>query len=365
MTLQDALEQFIADANARGLSPDTVQQEGAAMSLRSAIEAFLLAVEADCSPATVETHRYRLVRLNTALGARPVSDVTVEELRRYVVGLRDEPRLGPTTVHGHVRSLKRLFSWLVSEGILSPEANPAQRIRLPRLPDVPPKGIAIEDVRKLLAAAMEMGQEWERRRNLAILLFLADTGCRLQGVAGLSLSDLDLRGRTAIVREKMQQWRFVFLKPVVVEALEQWLEVRGQVAGPKAGNAVWVSRRGTPLTRWGIQNMLKRLKKRAGVTGPASAHAFRHGFAINYLLNGGDLATLADLLGHKDIETTKRYYARFRQDQLREQHDRYSPVDDLLPWSAGLRSQWPAFESRRGYLEKAAQAACGKRQPAE
>jgi len=318
MVLQDALDEFILDA------------EDVDMSIQQAIDAFLLAMGASSAPSTVETHRYRLARLSAVLGARPVSEVTVGELRRYVVRLRNEPTLSPTTVHGHIRSLKRLFNWLVSEGVLSPEANPARRIALPRLPNVPPKGISIEDARKLLAAAMEMGQEWERRRNLAILLFLADTGCRLQGLTGLRLSDLDLRGRTAIVREKMQQWRFVFLKPVVVEALERWLEMRGEVAGPKAGDAVWISRRGTPLTRWGIQNMLKRLKRRAGVTGPASAHSFRHGFAIHYLLNGGDLATLADLLGHSDIETTKKYYARFKREQLREQHDRYSPVDVLL-----------------------------------
>jgi integrase/recombinase XerD len=70
--------------------------------------------------------------------------------------------------------------------------------------------------------------------------------------------------------------------------------------------------------------MLKRLKQRAGLAGRANPHSFRHGFAKEYLMEGGDLASLADLMGHESVETTKSFYAVFEQDDLRRKHDQFS-----------------------------------------
>lgn len=70
--------------------------------------------------------------------------------------------------------------------------------------------------------------------------------------------------------------------------------------------------------------MLKRLKKRAGVTDRANPHALQHGFAKDYLMAGGGLASLADLMGHEGVETTRRFYAVLEQEGLRRKHDRFS-----------------------------------------
>ena len=67
-----------------------------------------------------------------------------------------------------------------------------------------------------------------------------------------------------------------------------------------------------------------RLRKRAGVTDRANPHSFRHGFAKDYLMAGGDLASLADLTGHESVETTKSFYAIFEQDDLKRKHDQFS-----------------------------------------
>ena len=87
---------------------------------------------------------------------------------------------------------------------------------------------------------------------------------------------------------------------------------------------------GAALTTNGVAQMLKRRAKRAGVTGPVNSHAFRHGFARHYLLDGGDLGTLADLLGHSSVEVTKSFYGLFTFEELREKHRRHSPVRGLL-----------------------------------
>lgn len=291
---------------------------------------FLVAIRADgCSKATVDTYRYRLARLVKQLGDQPIEAVSTEVLRAHIAGLRDEGILKPVTVHGHVRAIKRIFNWFALEGIIG-EENPAARIRQRKPPDAPVKAISLCDALELLMATHKVGQPWEQVRNRAIAMFLLDTGCRVSGLVKLNLDKLDLAKRMASVEEKKGKWRFVFLVPSTVEVMETWLQVRSERhnVGPTEV-AVFTNRTGVRLTRFGVGQLLRRLATVADVEGPTNPHAFRHGFAISYLMNDGDLATLCDLMGHQDVSTTKQSYARFLFKHLRTKHDRHSPINGL------------------------------------
>jgi len=78
-----------------------------------------------------------------------------------------------------------------------------------------------------------------------------------------------------------------------------------------------------------VIQMLRRLKKKAGVQGRVNPHAFRHAFAREYILNGGDLASASQFLGHTQIAVTKMYYAVFLAEELRDKHSEFSPVARL------------------------------------
>jgi len=119
------------------------------------------------------------------------STITTRELRAYVAHLRERKRYGdhPTrlvengnlsahSVAGHVRTLKRFFNWLAGEGLI--DANPAAALKLPRLPRAAPRGVALEDVARLLRAATNC-------RDRALLWFLIDTGCRVAELCALRL----------------------------------------------------------------------------------------------------------------------------------------------------------------------------------
>jgi integrase/recombinase XerD len=86
---------------------------------------------------------------------------------------------------------------------------------------------------------------------------------------------------------------------------------------------------GEGLTDSGIALILKRLKKRAGVTGRTNPHAFRHGFAREFILNGGDIVVLSKLLGHNNINTTAAFYAIFTEDELAGMHAKFSPLSQF------------------------------------
>jgi integrase/recombinase XerD len=111
------------------------------------------------------------------------------------------------------------------------------------------------------------------------------------------------------------------------QALQKWLGLHGSLSP-----YIFISMENDqePLTESGLNQLLIRLKKRANVEGRVNPHSFRHNFAREYLRNGGDLVTLARLLGHKDIKTTADYYAIFAPDELAELHEKFSPLKGLI-----------------------------------
>jgi integrase/recombinase XerD len=247
--------------------------------------------------------------------------VTLQKLRTFLAELRarhSEKRpdrlISPATVRGYTRGLKRFCHWLHEEGYLA--ENPASRLRLPKAPKRTPKGIVLDDLRRMVAVADV--------RERALMYFLIDTGCRAGEVCGLTMNGLDITNGTATVIGKGNKERVVYLVESTRAALRAWFIARSE---EKARSHVFCGIRG-PLTPVGLYQVLKRVAARAGVSERWNPHAFRHAYAREHLLNGGDLASLADLLGHEDVQTTQ-VYSVFTRAELRQQHARCSPAGRL------------------------------------
>lgn len=294
------------------------------MLLTEAVEALLIATKADGrSPATIKAYRQKLGYLVKFLGDVQVEEITTNDLRRYVASLWDRG-LSPFTVSSRVGHLKRLFSFLIGEGII--ESDPTRRIKRPKPKRGVPKGITHRDFFALLATTEE--GTLADLRDRAIIFFLADTGCRVGGLCRLHVGDLDFDTGLAQVVEKGEKERFVPFLPQTAQALGDWLEVR-----PRQTDYVFTGLRGRSegaLTPSGVIQMLKRRAKRAGAEGPVNPHSFRHAFARDYLKSGGDLASLADLMGHEDMSITKEWYSVFTIGDLQEKHRRHSPIAQLF-----------------------------------
>ena len=308
------------------------------MLLSEALESLVVATEANGrSPRTVQNYRQKLAPMLAFLGDVPVEAVTVHDLRRFVVHLRSRTTrfdahdhrpeipggLAAASLAGYVRAIKRLFSFLLDDGII--ESNPAHKLQMPKVGRGEPKANDPVEFPKLLAATE--GDEPAKRRNRAILLFLADTGCRVGGLVGLRLADIDLVKRLAKLTEKGVKTRLAPFSEPTGAALAAWLAVR-----PACDHDFVFNHPAAPhgrLTAEGVKQVLRRLKVDANCTGPCNPHSFRHGFARLYLQSGGDLATLADLLGHSSVNVTWQFYAIFRTAELQELHDKFSPIAEM------------------------------------
>jgi integrase/recombinase XerC len=305
---------------------------GDAVTVKEAIERFLNEQTGILADSTIAWYSQRLGPLAAVHGLE-LDKVTGDELielwkaqdgrdTRYI-GAAQRPEcdggLSVYTLFGMVTTWRRFFNWCASKGYI--EESPAAELRKPQLPDEPPKAISKRDMLKLLQEAKHTKYP---KRDYALVSFLADTGCRVGGLIGLKLQDLDVETGRATVREKgrggRRKARTVYMTPETIKALKAYLKDRTSTT-----DFVFVGRRGG-LKISGVQQILERLAQRAGVTEHFNPHAFRHGFARGMLDNGADLATVSQWLGHEDIFITARFYARWADSEMKEKHDRYSWV---------------------------------------
>lgn len=254
-----------------------------------------------------------------------VERVSTDLLRQYIAWLRHRPntRTGAEqsgeTIAGYIRTLHRFWGWCAVEyGI--PDA--MKRIAFPKTNEQRPKAVSLGDVVAMFNALPE--DTPTGARNRAILAFLIDTGCRAAGLCSLTVADMDFERQRAMITEKGNKQRIVVWTERTGELLTEWANWRAPVA-PFFYNVRTLK----PLTPNGLRIIIRKLANAAGVQGRVNPHSFRHAFAREYILNGGDLATLSRLMGHRQVSTTVGHYAIFTVDELARHHEMFSPMSRM------------------------------------
>lgn len=155
------------------------------------------------------------------------------------------------------------------------------------------------------------------RDNLVLELFLA-TGCRVSEVVGMRVEEIDMDNGCVKVLGKGQKERIVFFSDRVLEYLERYLD--GRRSGP-----VVLSCRAPHqgLKKNALENIIRAIARRAGITKRVFPHLLRHTFATRALNKGMPLPTLCDIMGHASTETT-RIYAKNSQGRLKYEYDMYA-----------------------------------------
>jgi site-specific recombinase XerD len=175
-------------------------------------------------------------------------------------------------------------------------------VRREDLPASAPRAITVEEQRRLLRIA-----ERATARDRAIVVVLLYTGLRLAELVALDIEDLRVSARKGIVivrSGKGDAYREVPLNALVRQVLEEWLADRKTKAG-EGERAVFVGRGGRRLSKRSVDDVVRGLGKDAGMS--LSAHILRHTFLTRMVRQGSDLVLVAELAGHRRLETTRRY----------------------------------------------------------
>jgi integrase/recombinase XerD len=266
------------------------------------VERYLLVLAAQRSPRTVDAYRRDLASLAASLD-RNVSDATVEDLERWLAGMRAEG-LAPSTLARRVSAVRTYFRHLNMIG--RRDDNPAAAIKLPRRAQRLPRALSPAEVERLIDAATGTTPRTLRDRALVELLYGA--GLRVSEAVGLEKMGIDLDARIVRVVGKGGKERLVPLGRPAAEAARRYLALGRPHLDRRYRPELFLNARGGPLTRAGAFLILRRLAEKAGLEPErVHPHLLRHSFATHLLEGGADLRSVQEMLGHADLSTTERY----------------------------------------------------------
>jgi integrase/recombinase XerD len=273
---------------------------------------------------TLESYRRDVTQfaawLDSASG-KALLEAGTADLQRHLAWRMESKGAKPRTTGRLVSSLKRFFQFAVREGLRADD--PAVDLESPKLPRSLPKSLSEAEVESLLAAPDVASAQGVRDR--AMLETLYASGLRVSELVGLRTVQVSLDMGVVRVLGKGSKER---LTPLGEEAVA-WIvryqkEGRPQLLGARKSDALFVTARGTPMTRQAFWALVKRHASKAGIGRAISPHTLRHAFATHLINHGADLRVVQLLLGHSDISTTQ-IYTHVARERLKALHRKHHP----------------------------------------
>ena len=240
-----------------------------------------------------------------ALSAPRARDLAARDYKRH---MKVDHGLSPASVNQALAGMDHLFRFLGLGAAI---------VRREELPRSAPRARDVEQQRLLLQAAEE-----STARDRAIVALLLFTGLRMSEAAALHVADVRISARKGLVvvrSGKGDAYREVELNALVRAMLDEWVDARNKIAR-KGETSFFVSRTGDELSSRSIDLAVRRVEARARLE--LSAHVLRHTFVTGLVRAGNDLVLVAELAGHRRLETTRRY-------SLPSRADRQKAVSDL------------------------------------
>ncbi len=265
-----------------------------------------LRLEGGFSPNTLSAYRSDLDKLQSFMALKGIQDpgeVTPQLLAQFLEVLH-RSGLAHASCARCLAAVRSFFRFLVEDRVL--KENPAAGMRSMRRGRRLPKALGMEEVTRLLDIAARRTPE--DTRDGAMLEVLYATGLRVSELVRLRVAELNLDSGFVILTGKGNKQRLVPMGSVAAEKLKQYLiQTRPLLLKQRTSSYVFITRRGTAMTRQAFWKLLRRRAKRAGLLAPPSPHMLRHSFATHLLEGGADLRAVQAMLGHANIATTQIY----------------------------------------------------------
>jgi len=301
----------------------------------AAVDAFLAhaAVERGLSPRTIEAYGRDLARLAAHLakaGVRRVGGLRHEHLTGFVRALEAAGLSARSRARALV-AVRRMLRHAGAVGAIGDD--PTRGLSSPRLERALPRVLRPDESVALIEAARVEGPLG--LRDCAMLEMLYGSGLRVSELVTLVLGAVDRRAGLLRVTGKGSKERIVPIGEPALLALDDYLAEGRPVlarAATRVVDTVFLSRRGSAMTRQNFFQRLKGIARSAGVPSErVSPHVLRHAFATDLLEGGADLRAVQSMLGHSDLSTTQ-IYTHVSRGRLR------STVEERHPRGAGRRA---------------------------
>lgn len=284
-----------------------------------------LELERNVSQNTIENYNHYLARFIDFAGEIEPSKIDLELIRKYRLHLArwKDPQTGlplkRKTQNYFMIALRAFLKYMTRMDI---NTLPPEKVELGESEDSPLKVLENKDLETLLDAPDQTKSDGMRDR--AILEALFSTGLRVSELASLNIDSINFERREFPILGKGGKERIVFLSEAAAETLQKYLSTRHDPYKPLF---IRFQGRQDPsddgenmrLTTRSIERIVEKYVKQVGLTVKATPHTLRHSFATDLLVNGADIRSVQEMLGHSNIATTQ-IYTHITNKQLREVH---------------------------------------------
>lgn len=282
------------------------------------------------SKKTLENYNHYLKRFLAFAGDILIKDIKLDKIqsfRLHLNRLTDEKGnqlLSIKTQNYHIIALRAFLKYCIKNDIksLSPE-----KIDLSKIPERTVEYLSREELERLFGVVDVKSKRG--RRDIAILETLYSTGLRVSELTALNRNQVDLNRCEFMVRGKGKKPRIVFLSERAVNAIEKYLSVRddnydplflNHGRGKQTDDILEGEKR--RLSTVMIQYLVRNYARKAGIIKKVTPHVLRHSFATELLINGADIRSVQEMLGHASITTTQ-IYTHLTNKRLKEVHEKF------------------------------------------
>ena len=291
---------------------------------RQRIDTFLdaLWLEKNLGENTLTAYRQDLLQVAAALAERDLTLTTADDgaLAR-ILGQRLQSGAALRSVVRLLSSVRRFYGYAEREGWVS--RDPSRNLQSPRIGRVLPHVLSETETEALLAApdcTHPLGL-----RDAAMLELMYACGLRVSELVNLETRQVDLGADMVVVFGKGRKERLVPMGEVASSRVTQYLQMgRPQILGQRISAFLFVTGRGTAMTRQRFWQNIERYARSAGITQTVSPHSLRHAFATHLLNHGADLRSVQLMLGHAALSTTE-IYTHVAQARLKALHAKHHP----------------------------------------
>ncbi len=222
-------------------------------------------------------------------------------------------------------AVRSLFKYLFNHDLIN--SNVASKVRTPKLHNKEIIRLEQDEVNRMLDAVASNNTFSNRQKaydkntyerdNALVTLFLG-TGIRISECIGLNVDDFDFSQNAFKVTRKGGNQTVLYFSEEVAAALKIWLKKRATLGLDETEKAMFVSLQKRRISTRAVENLVKKFAKEATPLKKISPHKLRSTFGTNLYRETKDIYIVADVLGHKDVNTTKKHYAAISEDMRRD-----------------------------------------------
>jgi integrase/recombinase XerD len=294
-------------------------------SIDSCIDRYLthLRVERQLAANTLEAYGHDLrtfAQHLTSKGRADIDEVEERDILSFLIALHDD-RLTSRSVTRYLVVIRGLFTFLLKEKII--EKDPVSKVEFPAKWKKLPHFLTLEQVDDLLAQPRR--DDTLGIRDHAIMQLFYASGLRISEMSSLTTDRINLQQGYVMPMGKGSKERVVPMGKQAIDALSEYIdESRPKLSGKRICEKLFLSRRGSGISRQRLWEIIKKYARQAGIRINVTPHMLRHSFATHLIERGADLRIVQTMLGHADVSTTQ-IYTHVSRRHVQELYKKFHP----------------------------------------